>query len=96
MGYVSFIMFFEVIVLFIDQWLHEITHGSPIQIILFKVVLISFLFPLHHYVEKTFISLILENDLVDSFRTAIQSVWRVKKKEEITKVSEPGQLHEEG
>ena len=64
MGYVSFIMFFEFIVLLIDGWLHHLTHGSPVLILLGKVVIISGLFPLHHWIEKTVVNILLKkNDL---------------------------------
>lgn len=88
MGYISFIMFFEFIILIFDQRIHELTHGSPVKILLIKVILVSGLFPLHHWIEHTFINMLLKNDKMNSFKEWIHNKWtaiwhRLRGKEDI-------------
>ena len=63
MGYVSFLMFFEFLMMLIDGWLHAFTHGEPWKILLFKVVLLTFLVPIHHWIEKYIVNLLLQDHL---------------------------------
>lgn len=63
MGYVSFLMFFEFLMMLIDGWLHAFTHGEPWKILLFKVVLLTFLVPVHHWIEKYIVNLLLQDHL---------------------------------
>ena len=63
MGYLSFLMFFEFIIMLIDGWWHNKTHGEPWKILLFKVALLSLLVPFHHWIEKTIVNLLLQDHL---------------------------------
>lgn len=51
LGFLSFIMLFEFIILLADKQIHHITHGDPLSMLLIKIVLIAILMPLHHYLE---------------------------------------------
>ncbi len=59
LGFVSFILLFEFIILILDQWIHHITHGEPWKILLIKVGVIAILMPLHHYAERRVIRYVL-------------------------------------
>jgi hypothetical protein len=51
LGFISFILLFEFIILLIDHQLHALTHGEPLPILLVKIVIIAFLLPFHHWLE---------------------------------------------
>jgi hypothetical protein len=51
LGFLSFILLFEFIVLLIDGQIHTLTHGEPLPILLIKIVIIAFLMPFHHWLE---------------------------------------------
>lgn len=51
LGFISFIFLFEFIILLADNWIHHATHGEPLKVLGIKVVLISILLPLHHFLE---------------------------------------------
>lgn len=51
LGFISFILLFEFIILLADNWIHDFTHGEPFKVIAIKVVLIAVLLPLHHFLE---------------------------------------------
>lgn len=60
MGYISFLMFFESIILLVDHKLHELTNGSPILILIIKIIILSFMFPTHHWIEERFVDILLK------------------------------------
>ncbi len=57
-GFFSFILLFEFIILLADTWIHHATHGEPWKVLSIKVVLIAILLPFHHYLEHKVISYI--------------------------------------
>lgn len=61
LGFVSFIFFFEFLILLFDTWIHHLTHGEPWKILAFKIVLMSGLVPLHHMIEKKVIHYLINN-----------------------------------
>ena len=61
LGFFSFILLFEFIILLADKQIHHITHGDPLQILLIKIILIAVLLPLHHWLEHKAIHYILNN-----------------------------------
>jgi tetratricopeptide (TPR) repeat protein len=63
MGYISFLMFFESIILLVDHKLHELTNGSPIIILVVKMIILSFMFPTHHWIEQRFVTILLKGDI---------------------------------
>lgn len=58
LGFISFIFFFEFIILIADNQIHHFTHGEPWKVLAIKVVLIAILLPLHHLVEKKVVHMI--------------------------------------
>ena len=61
LGFLSFILLFEFIILLIDHQIHDITHGEPLPILLIKIVIIAFLLPFHHWLEHKVISYLVKN-----------------------------------
>ena len=51
LGFFAFIFLFEFITLLLDNQIHELTHGEPWKVLAIKIVLITMLLPLHHYLE---------------------------------------------
>jgi tetratricopeptide (TPR) repeat protein len=62
LGFISFILLFEFIILLIDHQLHDFTHGEPLPILLIKIVIIAFLLPLHHWLEHQVIHYLLRHE----------------------------------
>jgi tetratricopeptide (TPR) repeat protein len=62
LGFVSFILLFEFIILLIDHKLHELTHGEPLPILLVKIVLIAMLLPFHHWLEHKVIHYLVKHE----------------------------------
>jgi len=62
-GFVSFIFFFEFLILLFDTWIHHITHGEPWKILAIKILLMCGLLPLHHWIEKKVIHYLLAHKL---------------------------------
>jgi hypothetical protein len=52
LGFFAFIFLFEFIVLLLDEQIQEITHGEPWKVLGVKILIISLLLPLHHWLEK--------------------------------------------
>ena len=81
MGFLSLIFFFEFIILILDNWIHHLTHGEPWKIWLIKIAIISFLLPLHHYLEHKLIRYLLSRHLIFvRSRLTVNSLFRKKKK----------------
>lgn len=53
LSFFAFICLFEFIVLLIDSFLHDITHGEPLKIWLIKIFLIALLVPIQHFLEHS-------------------------------------------
>jgi hypothetical protein len=64
MGFLSLIFFFEFIILILDNWIHHLTHGEPWKIWLIKIGIISFLLPVHHFLEHKLIRYLLSRHLI--------------------------------
>jgi hypothetical protein len=64
LGFLSFILLFEFIILLIDAKLHELTHGEPLPILLVKIVLIAMLLPLHHWLEHKVIHYLVRHEKI--------------------------------
>lgn len=63
-GFFAFIFLFEFITLILDSKIHHVTHGSPLKIWLIKIVIISFLLPLHHFIEEEAIHYLTSKKLI--------------------------------
>ena len=51
MGFISFIFFFEFIILLIDHKVQVLTHGEPWMMLSIKIMIIAVLLPFHHWLE---------------------------------------------
>lgn len=80
MGFFSLIFLFEFIVLVLDKWIHDITHGEPMKVWLIKIGIISILFPLHHYIEERLIHYLLSRKLINVRNRISLQKWLNKKK----------------
>jgi hypothetical protein len=61
LGFLSFILLFEFIILLIDKPIHEITHGEPLPVLMIKIVIIAVLLPLHHWLEHKVIHYLMSH-----------------------------------
>lgn len=68
LGFISFILLFEFIILLADQKIHHATHGEPWKILALKIILIGIMMPLHHWTEHKVIHYLIHKKVV-SFRT---------------------------
>jgi hypothetical protein len=77
MAFISFIFLFEFIILLADEKIHHITHGEPLKIMGIKIVLISILLPLHHWVEHKVIHYLYEHRIIDvgKIRNSLKALW---------------------
>lgn len=64
MGFFSFILLFEFIILIADTKIHHLTHGEPLPILGIKIVLIAMLLPLHHWLEHKVVSYLASRRLI--------------------------------
>lgn len=62
LGFISFILLFEFIILLIDHKLHVLTHGEPLPILLVKIVIIAFLLPFHHWLEHKVMHFLMKHN----------------------------------
>lgn len=85
MGFLSLIFLFEFIILYLDQKIHHMTHGEPWKIWLIKIVIISFLLPLHHFLEHKLIKYLLSRHLI-KVRSRISLAKILKKKKPLPDV----------
>jgi tetratricopeptide (TPR) repeat protein len=85
-GFISFIFLFEFIILLADFKIHHLTHGEPLKMLGIKIILIAFLLPLHHWLEKRVthylvhkrITLFRRNSAksaINNFRNAVTDIW---------------------
>jgi tetratricopeptide (TPR) repeat protein len=65
MGFFAFIFLFEFIILLADHKIHDATHGEPWKILAIKILLISILLPLHHWMEEKVIHFLTERKLLE-------------------------------
>ena len=78
LGYFAFISLFEFIVLLIDPFLHDLTHGQPLKIWLIKIILIAMLVPLQHFLEHKTINYLHSRKKKYTF--SIKKWWQHQKK----------------
>ena len=83
LGFFSFILFFEFIIMIADHKIIEITHDEPWQILLIKIGLIAFLLPFHHWIEKQVTHYLISHKLIDFSRISPRNILRKNKKSRI-------------
>jgi tetratricopeptide (TPR) repeat protein len=64
LGFISFIFLFEFIILLADFKIHHLTHGEPLKMLGIKIILIAFLLPLHHWLEKRVIHYLVHKRII--------------------------------
>ncbi len=64
LGFFSVLMLFEFIILILDHQIHHLTHGAPLWIFIIKVLILTFLFPLHHYIEEAIIRFMMAKKML--------------------------------
>ncbi len=64
LGFISFILLFEFIILLADQKIHHATHGEPWKILAIKIILIGIMMPLHHWTEHKVIHYLIHKKVV--------------------------------
>lgn len=85
LGFFSFILLFEFIILIADHKVHELTHGEPWKVLLIKICLIAVLLPMHHWIEKRVVAFLLNPGLINisryPLRTRIREhIHKIKRK----------------
>ena len=80
LGFFNILLLFEFAILIIDSKLHHWSHGNPLPMFAAKVAILSFLFPLHHYVEHLVVKYMLEHNLIrrpskKSIRQFLNKLW---------------------
>lgn len=80
LGFLSVLMLFEFIILILDHEIHHFTHGAPLWIFAIKVLILIFLFPLHHLIEKAIIKFMIHNKQIWKpdklyFRRMMHRLW---------------------
>lgn len=76
LGFISFIFFFEFIILLLDHKIMEITHHEPWKMLAIKVVIISMLLPFHHWLEHKVTHYLIEHKLVDAKWLNGRKFWK--------------------
>lgn len=76
LGFFSFILLFEFIVLLADHKIHDLTAGEPWKILLIKIFLIAVLLPMHHWIEKRVVAFLLDPALVNISKIPMKSKIR--------------------
>lgn len=95
MGFFSMIFLFEFIILFLDKWIHNITHGEPIKVWGIKIGIISLLFPIHHYVENRIIQYLLSRKLIKVRNRMHPRSWWPRKKNSPSGLKPKGEIKKE-
>ncbi|MBU3714301.1 MAG: tetratricopeptide repeat protein [Ferruginibacter sp.] len=79
LGFFTFIMFFEFIILIADHKIHDITHGEPWKVLTIKIILIAMLLPFHHWLEKKTISYLTSMNKLKVNKKGIKNLFSNKK-----------------
>jgi hypothetical protein len=79
LGFFSFILLFEFIIMIADHKIYEITANEPWKILLIKIGLIAFLLPFHHWIEKKVIHFLIEKKLIKIPRFSLSRILRSHK-----------------
>ena len=81
LGFFSFILFFEFIIMITDTKVENYTHGEPWKILAFKLIIISIIAPIHHWLEHKVINYLYEHRLIDTYNLRVRPVLnKIRKK----------------
>jgi tetratricopeptide (TPR) repeat protein len=78
LGFFSFILFFEFIIMIADHKIYDLTASEPWKILLIKIGLIAFLLPFHHWIEKRVTQYLIEHKLIRIPRITFRQILRKK------------------
>jgi tetratricopeptide (TPR) repeat protein len=85
LSYFSLICLFELIVVFLEDYMHRVTYGEPLNIWIFKVVLIAILVPIQHFVEHALIRFMESRKLIQLRNQLSLRKWIMKIKKPLPK-----------
>ncbi len=80
LGFFSFILFFEFIIMIADHKIYEVTHNEPWKILLIKIGLIAILLPFHHWIEKRVIHYLINKKVIKIPTFSLQRIWNKEPK----------------
>lgn len=80
LGFFSFILFFEFIIMIADHKIYEVTANEPWKILLIKISLIAFLLPFHHWIERKVTLFLINKKLIKIPRFSLQKILRKENK----------------
>jgi hypothetical protein len=80
LGFFSFILLFEFIIMIADHKIYEITANEPWKILAIKILLIAFLLPFHHWVEKKVIHFLISKKLIQIPKFSLSALLSFKRK----------------
>jgi hypothetical protein len=72
MGFISFILLFEFIILIIDHKVHELTHGEPWMVLGIKITIIAGLLPFHHWLEHKVVHYLHQHPIMAGTREKLR------------------------
>jgi hypothetical protein len=70
-GFFTFLLLFEFIILLSKKWMTQFTHGTPWQDLLFMLMLAFFMLPLHHWLEHQVIDYLTTRDLLKGHKNEV-------------------------
>lgn len=70
-GFFSFLLLFEFIILLSKKWITQFTHGTPWQDLLFMLLLAFLMLPLHHWLEHQVIDYLTTRDLLKGHQNEV-------------------------
>jgi hypothetical protein len=73
----------------LDKFIYRLSGGEPLNVWLIKIVLISSIFPIQHFIEEKLIHYLLSRKLID-FRTKFswKKIFKLPKKPEAIEAAE--------
>ncbi len=91
LGFISFILFFEFIILLLDHQIMTLTHEEPWKMLGIKIILISFLLPFHHWLEHKVVHYLSSHKLIDPSK-----LWLSKRRPPVAAMREGDAAPNEG
>ena len=81
LSFFSLICLFEFIVIFLEDYMHRVTHGEPLNVWLFKIFLIAALVPIQHFLEHKLTAFMESQKLIGIRKQlSIKKWWENMKK----------------
>ena len=93
-GFFSFLLLFEYIILLSKKWMTQFTHGTPWQDLLFMLLLAFLMLPLHHWLEHQVIDYLTTRNLLKGHKNEVDRHHiRIKKKSPSIRIKERDLLY---